>query len=301
MIKYNRKESKILFQFSSEKSDKPEELLLILLPISDTDWQSLQTCCYSLAKGNPSKQKCDVEGQDFFDDKTKALMNLRVKRAPMVPFPNAPVPQFANRGVNVRQKPRRTSRPTFQTRLNHNPGLEATRSTPVEGFSAAQEPPSNFVADPKTPLNVLRHSSTNIVQGPDTRQVLNIDENNLGLNQSSLDNEKEVKEDDSAPVTQDSNADFEEDKDNGASDVEPEIKDSAPAGLYYKTILRSGFLNPVRMNDLVVRLRSDKEREIGGKRDKLDLFDGPWRIIEFGLPKNNYCMKISNDKNKGDR
>ena len=85
------------------------------------------------------------------------------------------------------------------------------------------------------------------------------------------------------------------------SDAESVVEDAAPAGLYYKSVLRSGTPVPVHLNDLVVRLRSDKERETGGKRDKLDIFDGPWRIVEFDIPKNTHRMKILTTKNKVDR
>lgn len=285
MIKYNRKESKLLFQFSSENSNKPEELLLILLPVSDTTWQSLQTCCYSLTKGKPSKQQCDMEGQDFFEDKTKALMNLRIKRAPMVPFSNGSIPQVANRGQNARQKPRRPSRPLFQTRINRTPSFEAPDTTPATGSNASKGPMSNPVATP------------NIVATPDNQQVPGNEEHDLGLNQGSLDVETEVGADDPEAITKDSNIKGGNDT---MADVEPEFEDPSPAGLYYKSILKSGTLVPVRLNDLVVRLRSDNERETGGKRDKLDLFDGPWRIIEFDLPKNTHGMKFPVDMDAGD-
>jgi hypothetical protein len=273
MIKYNRTESKLLFQFSSENSNKPEELLLILLPVSDNIWQSLQTCCYSLIKGKPSRQRCDMEGQDFFEDKTKALMNLRIKRAPMTHFPNRPVPQVANRGWNVRQKPRKPSRPLFQTRINPTPSFEAPDTTPAKASNAPQEPSSELAMNPDNQPDAIRQSSPNPVATLGNREVSDIDDSDLELNEGGSDT---------------------------MPDVEPESGDPSPAGLYYKSILKSGTLVPVRLNDLVVRLRCDKERETGGKRDKLDLFDGPWRIVEFDLPKNTYGMKLTIDKDKGD-
>jgi hypothetical protein len=297
MIKYNRKESKLLFQFSSENSNKPEELLLILLPVSDTTWQSLQTCCYSLTKGKPSKQQCDMEGQDFFEDKTKALMNLRIKRAPMVPFSNGSVPQVANRGQNARQKPRRHSRPLFQTRINPTPSLQAPDTMPATGSNASKGAMSNPVATADIQSDVPRESNPNIVATPDTQKVPDNEEHDLGLNQGSLDVETEVGADNPEAITKDSNI---EGGNDTMADVEPEFEDPSPASLYYKSILKSGTLVPVRLNDLVVRLRSDNERETGGKRDKLDLFDGPWRIIEFDLPKNTHGMKFPVDMDAGD-
>jgi hypothetical protein len=297
MIKYNRKESKLLFQFSKGNSDKPEELLLILLPVSDTIWQSLQTCCYSLIKGKPSKQQCDMEGQDFFEDKTKALMSLRIKRAPMVPFPNRAVPQVANRGQNARQKPRRPSRPLFQARINPTPSLEAPDALPTKTSNASKKPTSNPVITLDIQPDVPRESSSEIVTASDNQQVPGNEEHDLGLNQGSLDVETEAGADDPEPMTKNSNI---EGGNDTMAEVKPEFEDHSPTGLYYKSILKSGTLVPVRLDDLVVRLRSDSERENGGKRDKLDLFDGPWRIIEFDLPKNTHGMKFSIDMDTGD-
>jgi hypothetical protein len=298
MIKYNRKESKLLFQFSSEDSNKQEELLLILLPVPDKIWQILQTCCYSLIKGKPSKQQCDMEGSDFFEDKTKALMNLRIKRAPMVPVPNRPVPQVASRGQNARQKPRRSSKSLFQTRINPTPSFEAPGTTPAKPPSISKGLVSNPVITPDKQPDVSRESSPNIVATPDNQQVPENEEHDRGLHQGSQDIESGAVAEDSEAITHDSSIKGVKDT---MTDIEPEFQDPSPPGLYYKSTLKSGTLVPVRLNDLVVRLRGETERETGGKRDKLDLFDGPWRIIEFDLPKNTYCMKLSIDKDEGDR
>lgn len=298
MIKYNRKESKLLFQFSPEDSNKPEELLLILLPVSDKIWQILQTCCYSLIKGKPSKQQCDMEGSDFFEDKAKVLMNLRVKRAPMVPVPNRPVPQVANRGQNSRKKPRRPSKTLFQTRINPTPSFEVPGITPAKPLTIPKGPVSNAVITPDKQPDVPREPSPNIVATPDNQQVPVNEEHALSLHQSSLDIEREAVTEDLETITHEANIKGGKDT---MIDIEPEFQDPSPPGLYYKSTLKSGTLVPVRLNDLVVRLRSETERETGGKRDKLDIFDGPWRIVEFDLPKNTYCTKLSIDKDEGDR
>jgi hypothetical protein len=123
------------------------------------------------------------------------------------------------------------------------------------------------------------------------------EKHDLGLNQGVLDIKCEVAAGDSEAITKDSNIEGGKD---GMTNVESEFEDSSPTGLYYKSILKSRALVPVRLNDLVVRLRSDTERETGGKRDKLDLFDGPWRIVEFDLAKNTHCLKLSLDKGESD-
>lgn len=239
-----------------------------------------------------------MEGPDFFEEKTKALMNLRIKRAPMVPVPNRPIPQVANRGQKARQKPRRPSRPLFQTRINPTPSLEAPNTTPAKAPNASQEPTSNPVTTPDGhQLDVPREPSPNLVATPDNRQVPGDEEHDLSLNQDSLDVESEAGAENSEAITKDSNI---EGGNDTMTDVEPEFEDPSPAGLYYKSILKPGTLVPVRLNDLVVRLRSETERETGGKRDKLDLFDGPWRIVEFDIPKNTHGMKLSIDKDEGE-
>ena len=62
----------------------------------------------------------------------------------------------------------------------------------------------------------------------------------------------------------------------------------SPEGLYYISTLATEKLLAVGLNDLVVRRRSEKEREKGGKRDRFDLFDGPWRIVKFDKPEKTY-------------
>jgi hypothetical protein len=119
--------------------------------------------------------------------------------------------------------------------------------------------------------DVPRESNPDLIATPDNQQVGH-EEHDLGLNQGSLDIISEAGADHSGAITKNSNI---EDGNDIMTDVEPEFEGPSPAGLYYKSILKSGILVPVRLNDLVVRLRSDKERETGGKRDKLDLFDGP--------------------------
>jgi hypothetical protein len=272
-------------------------MLLILLPVPDAVWQGLQTRCYSLIKGKPSKQRCDVEGTDFFEDKTKALMNLRIKRAPMAPVQNRPVPQVANRGTAIRQKPKGPSRPMFQTRLNPTPKLEAPDTTPVKASRATQEPSSRPATDRETQSNAPRESVQKRGATPDNLQAPANDAGDPSLNQGSSDIESEITTDNPAAIAKGSDIEVE---DKTATDVEQEVEDAAPAGVYYKSILRSGIPVPVRLNDLVVRLRSDKERDAGGKRDKLDLFDGPWRIVEFDLPQNTHGMKLSVETNKAD-
>jgi hypothetical protein len=54
-----------------------------------------------------------------------------------------------------------------------------------------------------------------------------------------------------------------------------------PDGLWYQSKSDSRQLLPVGIMDLVVRLRSKEEMELNGKRDKTDIFDGPWHVIEF--------------------
>lgn len=280
-------------------------MLLVLLPVPDEVWQGLQTRCYSLIKGKPSKQRCDVEGADFFEDKTKALMNLRIKRAPMAPVQNRPVPQIANRGTAIRKKPKGPSRPMFQTRLNPTPKLEATDTTPVKASRATQEPSSRLVTDRETQPNAPRVSVQKRSATPNNLQTPNNDASDPSLNQSSSGIESEITTENSVAIAKGSDIEVEDETDMDIEvedetdiDVEREIEDAAPTGVYYKSILRSGIPVPVRLNDLVVRLRSDKERGSGGKRDKLDLFDGPWRIVEFDLPKNIHGMKLLVETNK---
>jgi hypothetical protein len=368
MIKYNRTESKLLFQFSSENSSKPEELLLTLLPVPDAVWQGLQTRCYSLTKGKPSRQRCDVEGPDFFEEKTKSLMNLRIKRTPISPSLNRPLPQVAHRGANNRQKPRKSSRPMFQTRLNAIPSLQAPNTPQKNAPIPAQKSSPDMVANPINQPRTPRRSSPKSVATPQNQKNSQSLERDHDSNQSYLnvegdgtahisgvivkDSHDEGEENSVSDIEPESEYDFEVESDDkgaaeieskdedaaevepededaakvepedknaaeielegegaseaesenkDAAEVEPEDEDAAEAGLYYRSSLRSGVPARVRLNDLVVRLRSDKERENGGKRDKLDLFDGPWRIVEFDLPQKTYSMRIPITSGKRDR
>jgi hypothetical protein len=238
-----------------------------------------------------------MEGPEFFEDKAKALMNLRIKRAPMLPYPNRPVPQVANRGQNARQKPRRPSKPLFQTRINPTPSLEAPDATPATALGVSRGSISNQLTASNNQPDAPRESSPNLVATPGNQQVPDNEDHGLVFNQGSLDIESEARANVSEAIARDSNIKGEKDT---MIDVEPELEDPSPVGLYYKSTLRSGTPVPVGLNDLVVRLRSDTERETGGKRDKLDLFDGPWRIVEFDLPKNTHGMKLSIHKEEGD-
>jgi hypothetical protein len=66
------------------------------------------------------------------------------------------------------------------------------------------------------------------------------------------------------------------------------MKGPSPEGLYYVSTLETENILAVGLNDLVVRRLSEKEKGKVGKRDRFDLFDGPWRIVKFDKPEKTY-------------
>lgn len=66
------------------------------------------------------------------------------------------------------------------------------------------------------------------------------------------------------------------------------MKGASPEGLYYISTLETENILAVGLNDLVVRRLSGKESEKVGKRDRFDLFDGPWRVVKFDKPEKTY-------------
>lgn len=76
---------------------------------------------------------------------------------------------------------------------------------------------------------------------------------------------------------------------------------ASPEHLYYCIAPETDNLLPVSIYDKVIRMRGEKERTRGGKRDKFDVFDGPWYIMKFDTPDKTYSVVPETIEPKSDR
>jgi hypothetical protein len=268
-IKYHMKPNKLWVSYSHAFSGGTEQLLLDVSPEHHGDWLTVKHCCYSLVKG--PKRTCDAGTDEFFAEKTKELLKCHKKKTD-------PTPQSADRamskGIFMSQKKATPQKSGSKGSATKQPIFKETitmGSTP-KAFTPAvpdrsQDSESRDSTPSKPPKNI-----GNIEEGdqpPDNTQ---------GMNTSSISSGAEHKDKEQQDI-------------NGRVKHQAGITEEIYNGLFYAKISGENSNIPVRLNDLVARRRT-KSQINGGKKDKLDVFDGPWRIVGFDTPSKTYGYNL---------
>jgi hypothetical protein len=270
-IKYHIKPDKLWISYSQILSGDTEQILLDVSPNHQSSWLTVKHCCYSLVKGQ--KRSCDAGSDEFFAEKTKEFLKRHKKKINLTPQRAS---CSISDGNSISQQktaqstaPKSSSKISTTKRPNFKEAIAKGSATKISTPAVPDHPQDQESRDstPSKPPKVKKN-----IKYRDQLQ-----ETPGGENPCSTTSKKQQEDKEQQSVKEKI----------GRNGTITGISN----GLFYAKISEGPNI-PVRLNDLVVRKRTGDQVKERGERDRWDIFDGPWRIMEFDTPSKIYASGV---------